>query len=451
MNRDAIFSPVVALALAGVAVLSFLAFIIMQGYADQARVQDTYRPSAYSISAIGHKAFAETLRRSGWQIVISQGDSLTKSRNAGGLLLLEPQTASETTKQRLRDLLDEDGLAQRDVFLALPKRTGFPGTNPRHIAFTALLPLTSVTSIAQVIADDFCVIRPQTVPGSAPARSKKQDQEAESENDPEDEGENAPQAEQCPEVTGEEKPFESNILTGTPSLADPQLITGDGIEPVIAREDGILLGRVERSQGTIWILSDPDLFANHGLGDGDNAQLMAQILDRLAAGRSSLVIDETIHNFTASESLIRTLVEPPFLYLTLCFLIGAAALILSVSGRFGSAQQQAPALSRGHDALIDTTVSLLHAAGRDGQIVRRYLDGLLREVCDRLHAPQGLDQKALVAWVDRIGRLRGTHASFTGLTQDLSMAIRSQDGSQKSLLTVARKAQRWKQEILNET
>ena len=51
-----------------------------------------------------------------------------------------------------------------------------------------------------------------------------------------------------------------------PNIVEPtQLIRGDPLVPIVGSADGMLIGEIADRNRKIWVLSDPDVIANHGL------------------------------------------------------------------------------------------------------------------------------------------------------------------------------------------
>lgn len=405
-----LFAAPVAVALAAVSVLSFLAFLLLSGYAGEARLRDSPQPSAYSVSALGHKGLVESLKAAGWRVVVSRGGSADKAAEAGALLLLEPLLGSDRVRERVRQMLSDPALSETPILLVLPKRSGEPDPNkPSHLADTDLIPVADLAQMADMLALDAEAFEPM--------RPK----------DPE--------------------PLRSDELPTDVKLIQAQLVRAEAFRTWVGAEAGWLLGR----RGPLWVLSDPDLLANHGIGEAGNARFVAALLTLVTDGEASLVIDESIHSPAPSKNLIRLLMEPPLLYVTLTVLAAAIALVWMAAGRFGTPDPDPPAIARGHDALIETMVRLVAAGERDAVVISRYLTGQLHEVAARLHAPAELDEAGLTRWVDRVAAARGLDQRYGQLRADLADAIRKTERRKQAMMAVAIAADRWKREMVNAT
>lgn len=181
-----------------------------------------------------------------------------------------------------------------------------------------------------------------------------------------------------------------------PALASPvQLLQGRSrVEPIVACDEGILLGKL----GDIYVLSDPDLLANHGLHRGDNAELVLAMLSRLKQ-RGAIVFDETVHGHLVEPSIWRAAGQYPFVLVSCQLLLLLAVTAAAARGRFGAVLPDVPAIAAGKRFLIDNTASLLTHAGSAAPSLRRYGRQRLRVVAEALQAPRGLGDAECRAFV----------------------------------------------------
>jgi hypothetical protein len=234
-----------------------------------------------------------------------------------------------------------------------------------------------------------------------------------------------------------------------PTLDAPQLVRSDWLDPIVATEDGLLVGKVRRGRQPIWILSDRDILSNHGLDRGDNAALVLWLIEALRPTGGTVVIDETAHGFARQPSLWRSAFAFPFVIATVQALATVAVLAWAATGRFGAPIAAAPPLAPGKAGLIDNTAALLRSGGHGPEILMRYLRVTLRDVARRLHLPRHLDEAALVVLVDRIGRARGAAASYGVLRREAEATARAGGLHGLRLAQTARNLYRWKHEMIH--
>jgi hypothetical protein len=238
-----------------------------------------------------------------------------------------------------------------------------------------------------------------------------------------------------------------NMLGVAPQLDDVQLMVSGWLRPIVGSDRGMLLGEVIGFDPPLWVLSDPDVIATHGIGHGDNAAFALALIDALRPAGGTVVMDETIHGFVSEPSLWKAALEPPFVLATMQALAALAVLLWATVGRFGPPLQAERAIVPGAATLLDTGANLLKPDRHGGPILRRYADAVLREVGDRLHAPRQLTPAQRGDWLDRLGRSRKAGESWQALAAEVAAAEAS--GQPSRLTAVAARLHRWKKAMLD--
>src|SRR5215470_3062169 len=169
---------------------------------------DDIGPSTFSRSALGHAALADILERLGIRVVKSRYQSLGKAGRQNLLVLAEPEPSP--------DILDQaSALLNADrVLLVLPKRRGTPSrTHPGWIADSDLIPTGLIERVLSIVDQDAQLAYARHAPV-----------------------------------------WSTNELGVTPDIPAPiQLIAGSDLRPIVATEQGILLGEAGEGQSKIWI------------------------------------------------------------------------------------------------------------------------------------------------------------------------------------------------------
>jgi hypothetical protein len=365
-------------------------------------------PSSYSISALGYAGCYDTLHRLGRTVrrglnqgMVSQGAVIVAEPNLG--YLHRPEFASLLKAPRL--------------LLVLPKWLGRPDPERRGwIAQAEPRPLAEAQQTLALVDSDAQVFRqpgPQTWP--------------------------------------------INEIGPTPTVSPlAQLMRSEAMRPLVATDHGLLLGEIEADGGVIWVLSDPDLLANHGLIKGDNGAFMLALIDKLRGWRAGdlsapIVFEETVHGYQPSGGSSPWGLIFRFPLVVVTALAGATAILLALAGsrRFGAPRPGRPPLDYGQAGLIANSARLLDYAGHQAEVLQRYLSLTVRSAGRSLHAPPGLDDAALAAWLDKVGRSRGLRSSGAAILQTVNSQDDSRDGNLSRLLADARAIYRWKREILN--
>lgn len=386
--------------LVGVAALSIALGFGLAIFGDDLGRPPTADANTYSRSALGHKAFLRLIGKLDVPVLVSQYDSARKAEDSL-LLLLEPNVHEDNREQAL-EIYSSGGSA----FVVLPKWDGRADpVDPHRVEEVFLLPDSEVLSVLHLVDDEATLVRPRSKPA-----------------------------------------FRAPEVSGTPSLESVQLVHSSWIEPIVSADEGILFGKLRDAD--VWILSDPDLIANHGLDDGDNAEIAAQLLE-LARKDSSVVVDETLHGFIRQPSLYRTLFRFPLVLVTLQVLLTLALLLWSATGRFGKPVPTRPAIAPGKEFLIDNMASLLRFGGHTAHGLLRYREVAVDAVARRLHAPPTLEGMALVAWLDRVGQARQLQTSLDSIAAEVARVTSEKRPEARAIVAAADRIYRWKQEMIH--
>jgi hypothetical protein len=402
--RASVFSPRLLAAWIAAALLTFAASLYFGSLGEGGKSgADAVGPSTFSRSAIGYAGIAEILRRLHIPVVKSQYDALAKLGSGGVLVVAEPEldgrAASAVTAL----------LKAPTALLILPKWHGEASEAHRGwLADAALVPPLEADWVLNL-----------AVPGGKVMRTAA-----------------APR-------------WTINALGETPSLDAPvQLITSDRLTPIVGASEGMLVGELRSKGRRLWVLSDPDVIANHGLGRDGNAAFAVALLQRLAMEQragSPIVFDETVHGYvSAPASPLMLLFRFPVVIATG---LGALALLLLLwasFARFGAPVPAPTALGAGKRGLVENAAGLLEFAGHRRSVVRRYVEASLRDAARRLHAPRGLAGAALLDWLKRVGDARGVRLDCAAIARDAE-----ERSNAAELAAVARAIHHWKGEIID--
>ena len=403
MNSEGVFSHRLLIGWAGGAIVVFAISLFFLGAGD-VRGPDPTGPSTYSRSAIGHAGIAEVLQRLGLLVVKSSHNSLDKLSAGSVLVIAEPRPGPES-EQSIRALLRAD-----TVLLVLPKWTGQPSQQTAGWIRNAQERVTAEAQWALALV--------------------------------------APRAHVVRE-RGDVR-WTTNALGLVPNLPPPiQLIRGQGLRAIVGGEPGVLIAEIREGERRIWILSDPDVIANHGLARDGNAALALALFKHLRSGDGSIVFDETVHGYsTRPANPLLLMFRFPFVVATLQGLIAIALLLWATLARFGSPQTAPPPLSAGRGGLLQNIAKLIELTGHQQVMVARYVHETVRDAARQLHAPRGLGAEALVEWLGRIGNARGVSVDCAALVRRANeLDQRRREG--RALVQLARDTHRWKREILN--
>ncbi len=362
--------------------------------------------NTFSRSAIGYAGIVETLQRLGVPVVKSRYDAAGKLSEGSVLVLAEPPFA-------LAALQAMTGLAQaKTVLVILPKWQGKPSkTRAGWVGSVDLAPLPKVQAILGLAVESGTITRKSAIGH-----------------------------------------WDHNALGQTPSIVSPvQLMRSDRLRPIVAAGDDILLGEIStKKRQRVWVLSDPDILENHGLGSAGNAAFALALVNALRSGDGRVVFDETIHGFVAQPaSPVKLLFRYPFVFATLQAALAIALLLWATIARFGAPETVPPALDAGKLRLIQNAAKLLEFAGHQQIILRRYVRAALRDVARQCHAPRGLSDDALLGWLERVGQARAVAIDCAALSRRAEEMASGRRIDPSVLIPIARDIHRWKQEIIH--
>lgn len=412
--KSASFSPLAVTLLLASAVALFSLSILLHAYDnDPTSTGGRPRPSSYSLSAIGHAGFYDVLRRLGYPVSRSTGNTLAMVGQRGTLIVAEPDLS------RFSGVDAMTLMTAPRVLLVLPKWRGTQ--DPGRPAWISKADLADISRAEWTL--DLVTMEGNVVRAPWPAE------------------------------------WTTNRLDHTPARPagsdTVQLIRSREIWPIISADDGILLGAVEDEDNVIWVLSDPDILSNHGMGAGDNAALCADMVRGLHfpakdSPGGPIVFDETLHGYLQAQgSPVKLLFRFPFVVVTVLAAMAAGLLALAATGRFGAPLPPAPALDFGKRKLMDNSARLLDYAGHHGVTLTRYIRLTVRSTALALHAPHGLDEGAVMAWLDRVGKARGVTASCADIVRAASDLNPGDTRNLARLMECARNIYRWKGEIIH--
>lgn len=347
--------------------------------------------NSFSHSALGHHALAQLLRRLGLGVVSRQSPGAVGIGPARPLVVAEPDTGwmLRSELHRLPALRREAEGAGAVLVLVLPKWSGRADEKrPGWLARAGLLSEDQVLAVLEAVDEEKAKgVRLQRAGG------KKLTCEA--------------------TWAGGKTRFQVDA----PSL---QLLRhGPSLIPVVGCRQGALIGRLVepagRRQGSaVLVVSDPDLLNNHGLGRGDHAALVVELLTRHLQA-TGVVVDETVHGFSQTRSLLAEAFRFPLVVPVLQGLILCGVFLWAGIGRFGKPLPSAASLSAGKEVLIDNTARLLAGGGHVADSLARYFRQTVRAVAGRYFLPTDLSDDELVARVDHLAAGRGVRTRLAPL------------------------------------
>lgn len=400
-----LFSGKPLLAFLAFAICSFALSLYLMGRDDYG--VDRYGPSSYSISALGYSGIGEVLQNLGVPVIKSRRNPQLQARD-GVLIVAEPQL-NRLPKAVVPVLPDA-----KKTLLILPKWQGRSrGEKRGWIDKAQLVLIQRIESVLRLAWGNSQIERRSTV-----------------------------------------ESWSTNAIGVAPDLAKHvQLIKSDTLKPVVAAGDGILVGEMRDGDRVIWVLSDPDVIANHALSpEGKGFAFAVALINRLRDGGGPVVFDETVHGYKADASLstVRLLFKFPYAIITVQIVVGVALLLWATMGRFGPPDVTGPPLAAGKAGLIGNVAGLTGFAGHERLIIRTYIENTIRETARQLHAPKNLSYQQTLQWLAQFAQRRGMKHDCAAIAQFAQEAAASRGHIDNAKFAdAARQIYQWKQEILD--
>lgn len=367
MTDEAIFSRRAAwgLTVAGGVTLGLTLLYMIFG--DPAGEVDVLGANSFSRSALGYRALVEVLEHE-VPVVVSRLASEHKASPSAPLLLLEPP-AHRDGLVRLARVLETARGRLVPIVVVLPKWRGWRESgvvDDAPAGWVSRVELLALEEPQQVLA---------TLLGDAEA-----------------------------EGTTEVRRGAAVRGAAAADLSYPQLIRSSRLETVVPYGGDALIARLPDAE--VYVIADPDLLNTAGLGRGDNALLVHELLiGRLAP--EALVVDEVLHGFGRSQTIWRALLDFPLICVSLHLTALLAATLWATTGRFGRPLRPPPRLPPGKLTLLDNTARLLTLAERSHHAVERYLELTVRQAARRASLPPQMGLRQQIERLSELGRRRG--------------------------------------------
>jgi hypothetical protein len=218
-------------------------------------------------------------------------------------------------------------------------------------------------------------------------------------------------------------------------------LSGPEWVPVVVDDQGRAVLAMHRRMQT-YVLADPDLISTHGLKTLNGARTAVALIDIVRAEGSPVIFDLTLHGLQRTRNLLRLMLEPPLLGLTLALAALAAFAGFQAAIRFGPAREIGRVIALGKRGLADNTAGLVRLARREHHMAAPYALLTRAAVARAIGAPRSLSEAALDAFLDRVSRTTGATETYSALAEQARAAKTPGD-----LMRIAGALHRWNQEL----
>jgi len=395
--------------LIGSVAVSFVAYVLLGVYGQDLERRPTPEANTFSYSALGHRGLAAFLRSMELGVVSRQASSGGGLGPRHPLVLAEPRDLS-----RMRELSREAAKLGAPLVLVLPKWSPGPPSNekPEWLSKVELWSLPKVGRAGSALGEEGKKIELLRVHGRRL---------------------------RCSPGEGLSRPALS-------IEADPvQLLRpGPGLKPLLECPGGLLIARLE-TEPPVYLIADPDLLNNQGLGRGDNAAAVYGFLT-WDLGAAGVVFDETIHGFHRASGLLAEALRFPLALGTLQSLLLLGVVLWAGMGRFGKPLPPPTALAAGKETLIDNTAKLLANGGHAADSLQRYFAATTRAVAAHYFLPPDLAESERLARLQRLTGRRGPGLDLATLERSFQELPPGRRGEERAA-RLARQLHDWRGEM----
>lgn len=399
------FRPRTVVLLATVGATSLLIAIIVAVFVDDVGRKPNAMSNSASVSALGHSVFVELLESAGVPTVVSRNETAARAAAESLVVVLEPDVGTESELERLRLVLAHEG----PLLVALPKWRGRADVSrPDWVSRVTPAPREEVETLLDELGVRGTLWRP----------------------------------------AGQDHSFRGIDGEHSPALESMQMVRGSGARSDWATEEGALLLEVDRGdQGSLWVLCDPDLITNHGIDDGANATLALGLIERLRGGGGAVLVDETVHGFARRESVWKALLEFPLVTVFVHGVLLAALVLFGAMRRFGAPERLPAPFDPGKLVLIDNGARLLAAGDTTIHAASRLFQAAVRRAGAVLHAPDGVDEAATLAWLRDAGSRRGVTRDPVHLKEEMKRLRARGESARPAFVRWAGEVHDWREEV----
>lgn len=392
------FSPVTIVVAVLVSVVTLAGIGVLSAYRPELKSGNDGGVHALSRASIGFGGLPPLMRSLGVPVVLSRGALAAGSEDS--LLVVTP--TAETDSSQIEDIRHYG-----PTLVVLPKWVSVPeAETPGWVSTAGVLPPTAVLqALPEPMREN---TRLSARPGAARVALRRP----------------------------------SGPALGAPVQVEGlRTLSGSAWTPVVVDEQGgIVLGMHRETR--MYVLADPDLINTQGLKTLAGARTAVDLLGLIRAADAPVVFDLTLHGFQRTRNLLRLMLEPPLLGMTLALVALAALAGFQAAVRFGPARVNSRVIALGKQGLADNTAGLVRLARREHHMAAPYAQIVRGMVVRAIGAPRGLSDTALDEFLDRVSRISGTRDTYTALAAQAAAAKTPGD-----LIQVAEALHRWNQEL----
>jgi hypothetical protein len=398
-NLMPVFIVVFALLLIG----GILSFVFIGG------MPPTHQQTSGSYSLVGHHAYRTLLQRLGYTVMINR-TNLTAYPDMPPLLYLAPEEnmAERFLHYPLHEEINKILALSGTVCVVCPKWDVTPDF--QNLGWISEKKLISADLVKQILSNLGLSLKIRRLERSSVTIEMK------------------------------DKP-ERLVLAGEHIQVFPSHDELRSNEIVLAttQEGSLLAIEYTIGSGRLILVSDPDLFTNYGLAQGDNGVVAANLTEYLAPKRK-MILDEVAHGFGKDLNILKIILSYPIVLITLQILVAAIAILLPLGHPFNPILPE-PTQERSREEQLKSIAQITYAGGHHNHFLQKYFKSVIKQMQEHYPVLSSLNFEQQMDYLDSIAKEKGIPYSVKQIYEKVKIAQTMPD-IEKALAKIYRYQQR---------
>jgi hypothetical protein len=247
--------------------------------------------------------------------------------------------------------------------------------------------------------------------------------------------------------------FSAPTPTGPADSKTFQLLQDEELTEVVSAPGGLLVSRLQVDELTLYLVSDPDVANNMGLGLGQNSDFILKLIQHIMRQEElegPITFCEKIQpdlNLTlARDSFLGPLATFPMIIIDILALLAGLIFFAALSRRFGGLGSNLPHDEHfGKSKLIENSAMLMARVSLLPSTLQAYQKMTIQRAGKALHAPRLANNQELVFFLDQVGCAKGIRPSLGSIMARCQKGCQEQ--SEEEMLGSAQDLYRFRKEL----
>ncbi len=170
------------------------------------------------------------------------------------------------------------------------------------------------------------------------------------------------------------------------------------------------------------VVSDPEIFMNLNIAKEQNGELAIELIEHIKQENKTIneiIIDEISHGLGRPPSILRALLTPPGLYITLQILFIGAFIVWLISIRFRPVHSF-PARQRSLEEQCKAFANITCYGNRDDYFAQKYFRAILQECTEQIPSLADKTVPKKIEYLEQLGKMSKNPYSIKNLYKQLS-------------------------------